>query len=82
VQGVPGDLHDSAIAGAIIAMAHDLKLSVVAEGVENERQLDFLREHACDVVQGFLLSRPLPAQQCRILLLDYGKSHALLARVG
>ena len=82
VKGVPKDLHDSAIASAIIAMAHDLRLSVVAEGVENEMQLDFLRQHECDVVQGFLLSRPLPADECRALLVDHGKSHALLARVG
>ena len=82
IQGVPTDLHDSAIASAIIAMAHDLGLSVVAEGVENEAQLEFLRRHYCDVVQGFLLSYPLPAEACRELLLDRHRSHGLLKRVG
>jgi len=48
---------------AIIAMAHELGCSVVAEGVETKRQLEFLREHGCDVLQGFLCGRPLPAEE-------------------
>jgi diguanylate cyclase (GGDEF)-like protein/PAS domain S-box-containing protein len=50
---------DAAITEAIISMAHSLKLNVVAEGVENEAQLQFLRERDCDAGQGFLLARPL-----------------------
>ena len=52
---------DGAIAKGVIAMAHSLELKVVAEGVETLGQLDFLRSHACDRLQGFLFSRPLEA---------------------
>ena len=61
------DLHrtgnEEAITAAIIHMAKCLKLTVTAEGVENERQLQLLREHGCDDVQGFLFSKPLRADQ-------------------
>jgi len=50
---------DAAIATAIISMSKSLKLSVIAEGVENEEQLSFLREHDCDEIQGYYLSKPL-----------------------
>jgi EAL domain-containing protein (putative c-di-GMP-specific phosphodiesterase class I) len=53
---------DAAIVEAIISMAHSLKLDVVAEGVETEDQLEFLREQGCEIVQGYLFSRPLPAE--------------------
>jgi EAL domain-containing protein (putative c-di-GMP-specific phosphodiesterase class I) len=49
-------------------MAHSLKLRVVAEGVETKRQLDFLKEQGCDEVQGYLMSRPLPAKDALSLL--------------
>ena len=55
--------NDEAITAAIIQMAKCLKLTVTAEGVENERQLQLLREHGCDDVQGFLFSKPLRADQ-------------------
>ncbi|HET7449404.1 MAG TPA: EAL domain-containing protein [Gaiellaceae bacterium] len=54
---------NTAIASAVIALAHSLRLDVVAEGVETELQLDFLRERKCDSWQGFLCSRPLPAEE-------------------
>jgi diguanylate cyclase (GGDEF)-like protein len=82
IQGIPTDLHDSAIAAAVIAMAHDLGLSVVAEGVETQEQVRFLKEHACDVAQGFLLGRPLKAEACRLLMSDHERRHSLVAAAG
>ena len=55
--------NDEVIVKTIIAMAHSLNLKVIAEGVENKRQLDFFREHECDAIQGFFFSRPLPAEE-------------------
>ena len=59
---------DAAIVRAIIAMVHSLELQVVAEGVETQAQVDFLREQLCDEVQGYLISRPVPAAQFAELL--------------
>jgi predicted signal transduction protein with EAL and GGDEF domain/FixJ family two-component response regulator len=66
------DLHtsddDAAICAAIIAMARELKLKVIAEGVETREQLEFLREHRCDQAQGYLISEPIPADALQRLL--------------
>jgi len=59
---------DAAISKAIISMAHSLKIRVVAEGVETKHQLAFLSEQGCDEAQGFLFSRPLPAEDIEKLL--------------
>lgn len=61
VDGLPEGEQDAQIARAIIAMAHSLNMAVFAEGVETQEQLDFLREHDCDEVQGYLLGRPMLA---------------------
>jgi EAL domain-containing protein (putative c-di-GMP-specific phosphodiesterase class I) len=62
VRDLPTDKDDAAIAMAVIAMGQSLKLVVIAEGVETEEQLAFLKGHMCDQLQGFLLSRPLPPE--------------------
>jgi diguanylate cyclase (GGDEF)-like protein/PAS domain S-box-containing protein len=68
VHDIPGDPDDSAITTAIVAMAQSLRLEAVAEGVENEAQRDFLRSRGCRLMQGFLYSRPLPADEITKLL--------------
>ncbi len=62
VRDLPADKDDAAIAMAVIAMGQSLELIVIAEGVETEEQLAFLKGHECDQLQGFLLSRPLPPE--------------------
>jgi diguanylate cyclase (GGDEF)-like protein/PAS domain S-box-containing protein len=61
IRDVTNNADDAAIASAIISLAHSLKLKVVAEGVETAEQLAFLRAQHCDEIQGYYLSRPLPA---------------------
>ena len=56
---VPANNDDNSIVRAIIAMAHSLGQTVVAEGVEEVGQLDFLRQHSCDIIQGYYFSKPL-----------------------
>ena len=68
VREMTGKPDDAAFITAIIAMAHSLKLKVVAEGVETDAQLDLLRGQNCDEVQGFLFSLPLSAEEMTRLL--------------
>jgi len=63
IRDLASDPDDAAIITAIIAMAHSLKLKVIAEGVESEAQLAFLRERRCDEYQGFLMRQPLVASE-------------------
>lgn len=58
-QDLPGDLHDTAIVKAILAMAKGLGVKVLAEGIETAEQLDFLRAHNCDFGQGYYIAKPL-----------------------
>lgn len=59
VAGLPDNGEDVSLVKAILAMAQGLDLQVVAEGVENEAQLDFLREQRCELAQGYLLAKPM-----------------------
>ena len=70
IRDVVADVSDAAIVSAVISMAHSLHLEVVAEGVETEEQLSFLRKHNCDRIQGFLFSPPLPVDKVEAYLLD------------
>lgn len=68
VRDVPDDNEDKALVEAIMAMAHSLKLEVVAEGVETEDQIEYLSSLGCDALQGFFYSKPLPDKQFRDLI--------------
>ena len=74
VRDITTDPDDAAIVHAIIAMAHGLGIYVVAEGVENAEQVAFLKRHHCDIMQGYYLSHPVPAEQFEALLLT--RQHA------
>jgi predicted signal transduction protein with EAL and GGDEF domain len=65
VRDLTKDRDDASIVRAIISLGHDLNLEVVAEGVETREQLDFLRRHGCDEVQGYYLGMPVPAEEFR-----------------
>ncbi|HEV7856302.1 MAG TPA: EAL domain-containing protein [Herminiimonas sp.] len=62
VRDISSDSDSAAIVASIISLSHNLKLHVIAEGVETREQLDFLREHGCDAMQGFYFSEPVTAE--------------------
>ena len=68
VQDIGTDADDTAIAQAVIALGHSLQLRVLAEGVESSAQLAFLRGAGCDEVQGYYLSKPVPAEEFELFL--------------
>jgi diguanylate cyclase (GGDEF)-like protein/PAS domain S-box-containing protein len=68
VSAIGADASDAPIVASIIALAHNLQLNVIAEGVESAEQLDYLRRHGCDEMQGYYFSRPLAADMFEQLL--------------
>lgn len=70
VRDLTTDPNDAAIASTVIVLGHNLNLSVTAEGVENQEQLDFLRKQRCDSIQGHLFSHPLPKDEVEKILRD------------
>ena len=74
LENVVTDARDAVIVANTIALAHGLQLRVIAEGVETEEQLAFLKEHHCDEYQGFLFSEPLPAAAFERLLRQANES--------
>jgi diguanylate cyclase (GGDEF)-like protein len=63
IKGIPHKQNDMAITTAMIAMAHNLGMKVVAEGVETLEQMEYLAAHDCDMIQGYFISRPLPEKK-------------------
>jgi EAL domain-containing protein (putative c-di-GMP-specific phosphodiesterase class I) len=79
VKGATTDPDDAALVMAIITLAHNLKLKVIAEGVETEEQVAFLRLLRCDEAQGFLYSKPMPPEafESSVLLDPKRKLHVV-----
>ena len=72
VRDIATNPDDAAIVGAVVAMAHSLKLKVIAEGVETLEQLEFLRTLKCDEIQGYFISRPVSAEEIEDVLSGSG----------
>jgi EAL domain-containing protein (putative c-di-GMP-specific phosphodiesterase class I) len=68
VDDIPNSKDDMEIAATIVGIAHTLRLKVLAEGVETKEQFAFLKEQGCDMYQGYLMSKPIPADQFEQLL--------------
>jgi diguanylate cyclase (GGDEF)-like protein/PAS domain S-box-containing protein len=68
VRRIPEDTTDMEITAAVISLARSLKLKVLGEGVETPEQLQFLRKHGCDLLQGYLFAQPLPVERMTALL--------------
>jgi EAL domain-containing protein (putative c-di-GMP-specific phosphodiesterase class I) len=71
IRDVTLDPDDAAIAKAVIALGRSMQLQIVAEGVETHEQLAFLAEQGCDIAQGYLYSRPVPAEQFEAFMLKH-----------
>ncbi|NLC23641.1 MAG: GGDEF domain-containing protein, partial [Oxalobacter sp.] len=78
VQDIPADADDMAIVEAVISLADSMGMVTVAEGVETEEQLAFLRERGCKEIQGYLLSRPIPAENIPGFLVEHDLKKGLI----
>ena len=74
IRDIPGDEDDVSIVKSIIALAKSMRIDVLAEGVEDEDQLDFLKREGCFLIQGYLFSHPKPASEIPALARDWMKS--------
>lgn len=75
IRDIVTDPNDAIISRSIIALAHSLQMEVIAEGVENTAQLDFLKANDCDEVQGYYYSKPLPFDELCVFLQRASKPH-------
>src|SRR5450830_36759 len=82
VRDITSNPDDAAIARSIISIAHEMRLHVIAEGVETEGQLNFLSRHHCDQIQGYYVSKPLPAKDCAAFLKSFGGLNQLQTVTG
>jgi EAL domain-containing protein (putative c-di-GMP-specific phosphodiesterase class I) len=80
VRDVAVNPDDAAITAAIISMAKNLHLKVIAEGVENEEQMSFLRDHQCDEIQGYYFSKPLTVDKVADTLRGHSPKLQVLAQ--
>ncbi len=71
IEHIGKNKKDEAIVKTIIALAHNLDLQVIAEGVETELQVDFLKQNHCNIIQGFFFSKPMPNHAATQYLLNY-----------
>ncbi|MEX1031751.1 MAG: EAL domain-containing protein [Cellvibrionaceae bacterium] len=72
IKDLPGDANSAAIISGIIALGHSLKLTIIAEGVETQEQKELLQREGCDIMQGYLLSKPLPVKDLEQWIVDHG----------
>ena len=76
IKGLPANVDDRAVTTAVISLGKKLNLRIVAEGVENDEQIAFLRKNKCDELQGFHFSRPIPPDQVGAFLLKQNNGAA------
>lgn len=70
VENIPGDEDSEAIIIAIIGLGKSLRLTLVAEGIETTKQATYLQEIGCDLLQGYLFSKPVTAEEFKQLMLE------------